>query len=45
VAYYNRGSIWLDRGDKDRAIADYRQALKLNLQQAANMLKQLGVEP
>jgi tetratricopeptide (TPR) repeat protein len=28
--YYNRGIAWSDKGDLDRAIADYDQAIRLN---------------
>jgi Flp pilus assembly protein TadD len=30
VAYYNRGIAYRMKGDTDRAIADHRQALKLD---------------
>ncbi len=30
AAYYNRGNLRLDSGDKEGAIADYQQAVKLN---------------
>jgi tetratricopeptide (TPR) repeat protein len=46
-AIYNRANARLDAGDKDGAIADFRQALKVSpgLQQATDMLKQLGAKP
>jgi tetratricopeptide (TPR) repeat protein len=44
TAFYNRGNIKLDAGDKPGAIADYRQALALRpgFKEPANLLKQLG---
>src|SRR5262249_19284791 len=30
AVYYNRGTTWYDKGDYDRAIADFDQAIKLN---------------
>ena len=30
IAYYNRGSAWSDKGDNDRAIADYSEAIRLD---------------
>lgn len=46
-AFYNRGNARLEAGDKNGSLADYREALKLNpnLQPAADMLKELGVNP
>jgi len=43
TAYYNRGNSRLEAGDKDGAVADYRQAAKLNasLKQATEMLQQV----
>ena len=35
AAYYNRGIAWRHKGDPDRAIADYDQAIKLNPTAAA----------
>jgi tetratricopeptide (TPR) repeat protein len=34
-AYYNRGSAWRDKGDLDRAIADYSEAIQLDPKKAA----------
>jgi tetratricopeptide (TPR) repeat protein len=38
---------WLEKGDRDRSIAFYRQALEVDpeLRNAARMLESLGVEP
>ena len=30
IAYYNRGSAWSDKGDNDRAIADYSETIRLD---------------
>jgi tetratricopeptide (TPR) repeat protein len=30
AAYYNRGIAWKDKGDLDRAIADFTEAIRLN---------------
>jgi hypothetical protein len=30
LAYYNRGTAYRAKGDKDRAVADYNEALRLN---------------
>jgi tetratricopeptide (TPR) repeat protein len=30
VAYSNRGNVWLDKKDYDRAIADYNEAIRIN---------------
>lgn len=30
TAFYNRGNVWSARGDRDRAIVDYTEAIKLN---------------
>jgi hypothetical protein len=45
--FYNRGNARLEASDKSGSLADYREALKLNpnLQPAADMLKELGVNP
>jgi tetratricopeptide (TPR) repeat protein len=42
-AYYNRGNSRLEAGDKDGAVADYRQAVRLNPhhKQASEMLQQV----
>lgn len=44
--YYNRGNSRLDAGDKDGAIADYRQAAKLNpaFKQANEMLQKVDTK-
>jgi tetratricopeptide (TPR) repeat protein len=34
TAYYNRGNAYDDKGDHDRAIADYDQSIRLNPQDA-----------
>ena len=46
TAYYNRGNSRLDTGDKDGAIADYREAAKLNpsLKQATEMLQKVDTK-
>jgi tetratricopeptide (TPR) repeat protein len=43
TAYYNRGNSRLEAGDKDGAIADYREAARLNpyLKQATEMLQKV----
>jgi tetratricopeptide (TPR) repeat protein len=30
LAFYNRGRLWLEQGDKDRAITDFKKALKID---------------
>ena len=37
-AYHNRGSAWGNKGDLDRAIADYNQAIRLDLKEAQILL-------
>ena len=32
VHFYNRGLVWSAKGDKDRALSDYNQAIRLNPQ-------------
>ena len=46
AAFYNRANAKLDAGDKEGAIADYRQAVALRpgFKEAADMLKQLGAK-
>jgi tetratricopeptide (TPR) repeat protein len=34
IAYNNRGFVWHDKGDLDRAIADYSEAIRLDPKQA-----------
>jgi tetratricopeptide (TPR) repeat protein len=34
IAYNNRGFVWQDKGDLDRAIADYNEAIRLDPKQA-----------
>jgi tetratricopeptide (TPR) repeat protein len=34
IAYNNRGFVWHDKGDLDRAIADYNEAIRLDPKQA-----------
>ena len=29
MSYINRGNVWSDKGDVDRAIADYNEAVRL----------------
>lgn len=43
TAYYNRGNSRLETGDRDGAVADYRQVAKLNpsLKQATERLQQV----
>jgi len=45
--YYNRGNARLDAGDKDGAIADLRQAVKLNpaLKQVTERLQEVKTKP
>ena len=47
VAFANRGDVYSKKGDKERAIAEYRRALVLEPGNgiALNGLKQLGVRP
>ena len=42
-AYYNRGNLRLDTGDKDGAVADYQQAVKLDpyLKAASEALREV----
>ena len=35
IAFYNRGKAYSDKGDQDRAIQDYDQAIRLNPQNAS----------
>ena len=46
-AFNNRGLAFEKRGDRERAIADYRRALKINpkLWLTQQNLKRLGVSP
>ena len=46
TAYYNRGNSRLEAGDKDGAVADYRQAARLNpsLKQATEMLQKVEMK-
>ena len=30
IAYFNRGLVWLYKGDNDRSIADLNEAIRLN---------------
>jgi tetratricopeptide (TPR) repeat protein len=43
TAYYNRGNSRRAAGDRDGAVADFQQALKLNphLEQASEMLQEM----
>ena len=34
VVYYSRGLAYYDKGDDDRAIAEYNEAIRLNLVEA-----------
>ena len=47
TALYNRGIAREESGDKDGAIADYREALNLRpgMKHAAQALMELGVKP
>src|SRR6201999_2817864 len=46
LAYNNRGAAWRRKGDIDRAIADYEQALRINprMDMAAENLATLRLE-
>ncbi len=35
VTYFNRGNAWDDKGDSDKAIADYTKAIEINPQYAS----------
>ena len=45
--YHNRGAAYEDKGDHDRAIADYRRALQFDpsIEASKEGLKRLGVSP
>jgi tetratricopeptide (TPR) repeat protein len=45
--WYNRGIAYLEIGENERAIADFREALRVNPQDedARTRLKQLGASP
>jgi tetratricopeptide (TPR) repeat protein len=45
TAYNNRGDAYVGKGDKEKAIADYRKALSINpsYQDAKDGLKKFGV--
>ena len=47
MAYHNRGVAFAKKGDKERAIADFRKTLEIDPsdQFAKNKLKRLGVTP
>jgi tetratricopeptide (TPR) repeat protein len=34
IVFYNRGNAWNSKGDYDRAIADYNEAIRLTPQNA-----------
>src|SRR5262249_39416693 len=38
LTFYNRGNIWQRKGDYDRAIADYDNAIRLNPQHAGSYM-------
>lgn len=42
VAYINRGAAWADKGDYDKAIADYTKAIRANPQPDADALLDRG---
>ena len=47
MAFANRGDVYSKKGEKDRAIAEYRQALAIEPGNgmALNGLKKLGARP
>jgi lipoprotein NlpI len=37
ATFYNRGNLWRDKGDYDRAVADYNDAIRLNPQDSRSL--------